>query len=283
MSVFNLYSNLLLRDYHLNQHEQGIKSAYKPLNLREYERLLQNHQDHQQYSNLFLAAQFDQLSLEIVLGVNCIHIDDKFGDSYLQDIFQLLQWIIDSCESTHTQNIFTFHLCRVKALYLFRSRDWLHIVSVLNTSISLSDGKNFGIVDVLLLISEAYSHLDKPTDSLHSAKLAVDIAHDQIQNDTTNKTIDIKLKSQLKKNHLLCLSYFALGQSLIATDMRETAAQWLERARQHATKLRLGHTVLKTIEEVLRAMSSPVDTTLGPLRINSENLAASLSPPPTHD
>ena len=75
---------------------------------------------------------------------------------------------------------FSAQLCL--SLGHLRMREYEEVVKALSEVISLCGQNTNGLCDALIILAEAYSAVGLLDEALHSARLAVDVAHDKLEN-----------------------------------------------------------------------------------------------------
>lgn len=188
------------------------------------------------------------------------------GHLILQDVFRLfasqsnenafqrliqLESLRKEFGSIDAKNFIGFHINRFRAFGFASSDKHLKAVKASNKAIarcpSVNGSRAKGLVDLLILISDSYSALNQFEDAVHSAKLAVDIALDQLE-----KTVDETFVNGIEEvesvvggvrtyvgpvlshNLLLVFAYFNLATQLRQSNVVEASITWYEKAIQTA-------------------------------------------------
>jgi len=109
-----------------------------------------------------------------------------------------------------------------------------------------------GMIDSLILLSDSYTCLRRYNEALHTARLAVDTAHANLE--TKKHSIVIAgLKSLpesesfmvLSEFDAVSLSYFTIAKKLEDAQLGPIAVEWYERAHSSATKFNLNPSTAK--------------------------------------
>jgi len=152
--------------------------------------------------------------------------------------------------STDAKNFVGFHMNRFRAFGFAWLEKHLKAVKASNKAIarcpSVDGARAKGLVDLLIIISDSYSVLNQLEDAVHSAKLAVDIAHEQLEK-TVDETFINGTESEeesrvdgvrnymgpiLNNNLMLILAYFNLATQLRHSNMVEASITWYEKSIQ---------------------------------------------------
>lgn len=149
---------------------------------------------------------------------------------------------------------------RVAALGLMWKKAYKEAVFSLQRDINncpIMDGKAIpGMVDTLIVLSDAYSIIGNKSDALQSARLAVNVAHDRLEvvKSYEGTKLSTEMMNSIVLNASVCaildaytavsMSYLTLARRLEDNDMGQLSVEWYERAFQSASKFNLdGETV----------------------------------------
>lgn len=165
--------------------------------------------------------------------------------------------------SDNAKKFVGFHINRFRAFGYSWSDAHLKAVKASNKAIAhcpiVNGARAKGLVDILILISDSYSAMNKNEDAVYSAKLAVDIAHDQLEksvdeifvNGVEGKSIVGGVRTYLgpllDNNLLLIFAYFNLATQLRHGDMVESSITWYEKAIQTAESNRIDEDIISVL------------------------------------
>ena len=105
----------------------------------------------------------------------CFH---KFKSGDVSDAKIALKKLRKLIPSTG-QLYFATNFCT--SLGFLRNKEYEEVILSLSRSISTSGYSIIGLCDALIVLSEAYAAMSRFEESLHSARLAVDVAHDRLE------------------------------------------------------------------------------------------------------
>jgi tetratricopeptide (TPR) repeat protein len=133
-----------------------------------------------------------------------------------------------------------------------RLEQYEEAINSLSHAIEVCGHDVFGLCDALIIMSESYAALGQLEDALHSAKLAVDVAHDLLEASSKqpvihtqaiiSNTIEDPVGPCLDVPNALTTSYFTLATQLFHLGFQSQSFDWYSRAVSTSEKFDLDST-----------------------------------------
>ena len=87
-----------------------------------------------------------------------------------------------------------------------RMKEYEEVVKALAKVISLCGQNINGLCDALIVLAEAYSAVGSLDEALHSARLAVDVAHDKLESQQKPQVVHMKVRGRNEHFYFIILS-----------------------------------------------------------------------------
>eukprot|EP01040_Poterioochromonas_malhamensis_P001273 gene1273-1348_t len=158
--------------------------------------------------------------------------------------------------------IATFEINRAHAMGYYKEFKYANAIKYLNPAVSQCPRhrESFvgGLSDTLILLAECYSAIGRRDDALHSARLAVNISHERLEQynkeshfSATSEDLPIFEGPVLTCFHSVILSYCTLASELEKSGMGHLSSDWYQRAYQVASKFFLESSILQELKKLI--------------------------------